>query len=143
MTSEKNESPDIGQLTSALAACIDELQQARRDADKLAPELRILADCFDSRVTDVTMTDLKNKGGFTFRASKERREQHGRRSSNLPVQQNDDGTREPLAAIPDGTNLVGVATRIQNAKQEAECILGKLRKEGIDLRAICAALDCD
>lgn len=139
--SENDTALRVGQLTTELAARILDLKRARSDANRLAPDLRVLADCFDSRIQGVSMTDL-DESGFTFRATKDRKEIHARRSLTTKRIVGD-GNTEPVAAIPDGTALVDLARRIRDAKQEAERLLSELRDEGVDLRGICEALDCD
>lgn len=130
----------IGKLMSDLADCIQELNRARSDANDLAPNLRVLADCFDSEIQDVSMVELHGETEFTFRRVPERRQARGQRAATSKIWRNPDGKKAPLVSIPDGARLAEIAHRIQDAKATAEDILCKLRIENIDVRGICKSL---
>lgn len=140
----ENDVARIGRLMSDLAECIQELNRARSEAHSLAPSLRILADCFDRDIQDVSMKELHSDTQFTVRdnrPSEKRPRGHGRPVSEMLIHA--DGTRGSLRSIPDGAQLVEIAQRIQTSKEQAEDLLDQLRNENIDVRGICKALAMD
>ncbi|MCY4521387.1 MAG: hypothetical protein OXC13_11485 [Caldilineaceae bacterium] len=141
MNEADNTTLRIGALMADLAACIQELNRARSEAHDLAPDLRLLADCFDRDNQDVNMVELLGETDFTVhdkRPSEKRERGRGKPVSQTRI--NPDGSRGPIRSIPDGSRLVEIAQRIQQAKVKAEDILDKLRNEHIDVRGICKAL---
>ena len=126
----------VGRLVSELATHVQELKRARLEAAKLAPHLRILADCFDKDRPETQMDHLDGSR-FTFRSSSERKKLRSMLPGQTVLR---DGVNRPEVTIPSGATLNDLAVRIRVAEDSAESVLESLRNENIDVRGICVAL---
>ena len=131
----------IGKLVSELVGCVQDLNRARDHANDLAPTLRSLADCFDKQTPEARIASMRDSESFTPQAPRERRTEWKLRGVGKRI--DDTGEEVIDVPFPSEADLAATAQSIRDSLSRAEELMGKLKNEHVDIRAICAALtDC-